>query len=138
VERIEHLSPGEHRAFYCRQRFTLNVTRADMVAAGYSPSVRLFEAAACGVPIISDVWPGLETLFVPGREILLARTVEDTQRALTAAGEEEARRIGARARKRVLAQHTAEHRAEELEGYLEELSGGASRSDRGGRRARAS
>src|SRR3954468_16814351 len=66
VERIEHLPPSEHRAFYTRQRFTLNVTRRDMIVAGYSPSVRLFEAAACGTPIISDRWPGLETFFTTG------------------------------------------------------------------------
>jgi spore maturation protein CgeB len=123
VERIEHVAPADHRAFYNRQRFTLNVTRADMVAAGHSPSVRLFEAAACGVPIISDAWPGLQEFLVPGREILVARTAEDTLRALTAVGEDEARRIGARARRCVLGRHTAEHRAEELEGYLAEVGG---------------
>jgi spore maturation protein CgeB len=118
VERIEHLGPAEHRAFYCRQRFTLNVTRAAMSAAGHSPSVRLFEAAACGVPIISDPWPGLETFFTPGRELLVARTAEDTLRTLTAIGPDEAVRLGARARRRVLASHTAEHRAQELESIV--------------------
>jgi spore maturation protein CgeB len=127
VQRIQHLSPAEHRAFYCAQRFTLNVTRAEMIAAGHSPSVRLFEAAACGVPIISDPWPGLETLFVPGRELLIARSPEDTLRALQALGDEEAQRLGARARRRVLAQHTAGHRAEELEGHVAELGARASR-----------
>ena len=63
VERIDHVPPGEHARFYNRQRFTLNVTRADMIEAGYSPSVRLFAAAACGVPIISDYWQGLEQFF---------------------------------------------------------------------------
>lgn len=128
VERIHHLPPGEHRSFYCRQRFTLNVTRADMIAAGHSPSVRLFEAAACGVPIISDTWVGIETLFVPGREILLARSSEDTLRFLNTIGREEAARIGDRARKRVLADHTAEHRALELEGHVAELSSAARRA----------
>src|SRR4051812_30192170 len=72
VKRITHLSPREHASFYNAQRFTLNVTRADMVRWGYSPSVRLFEAAACGVPIISDRWLGLDALFEPGKEILIA------------------------------------------------------------------
>jgi spore maturation protein CgeB len=72
VDYESHLPPAEHRAFYNRQRFTLNITRADMIAAGWSPSVRLFEAAACGTPIISDRWDGIETLLVPGREIVLA------------------------------------------------------------------
>jgi spore maturation protein CgeB len=129
VDRIYHLSPAEHRSFYCRQRFTLNVTRRDMIAAGYSPSVRLFEAAACGVPIISDHWAGIETIFAPGREILIARSPEDTMRALAAFGDEEAQRLGQRARKRVLAEHTALHRAEQLEGYFAEIAaGGAGRS----------
>ncbi|HEU4698796.1 MAG TPA: glycosyltransferase [Gemmatimonadales bacterium] len=117
VRRIEHLPPARHRAFYTAQRFTLNITRADMVAAGYSPSVRLFEAAACGTPIVSDWWPGLDTLFEPGTEILIARSAEDTLGFLRDLGEPERRAMGERARARVLADHTAAHRAAELEGY---------------------
>jgi spore maturation protein CgeB len=124
VERVEHLAPPEHAAFYNSQRFTLNVTRADMVRAGYSPSVRLFEAAACAVPIISDVWDGLDTLFIPGREILLARSSADTLGFLRDMSEKERRGLGERARARVLAEHTAAHRAEELETYaLEAVAG---------------
>jgi spore maturation protein CgeB len=122
VERFEHLAPGEHRAFYNRQRYTLNVTRADMRRAGYSPSIRLFEAAACGTPIISDIWPGLETFFEPGREILLAATPEDVEKVLCVFPEAERRRIGRRARERVLAEHTAAHRAATLESYLREVA----------------
>jgi spore maturation protein CgeB len=121
VKRYTHLSPARHRAFYNAQRFTLNVTRADMVEAGYSPSVRLFEAAACGTPIISDYWPGLETLFEPNHEILIAFSSEESTYYLFGLGEEERRRIGASARARVLASHTARHRALELEGYVMEL-----------------
>jgi spore maturation protein CgeB len=118
VDRFEHLPPGEHRAFYNRQRFTLNVTRADMREAGYSPSIRLFEAAACGTPIVSDDWPGLSAFFEPGREILLAATAADVERILRDVPEAERRRIGRRARRRVLAQHTAAHRAATLESYV--------------------
>jgi spore maturation protein CgeB len=121
VQRIQHLPPGEHREFYNRQRFTLNVTRADMIRAGYSPSVRLFEAAACGVPIISDFWDGLETFFVPGREILISGSAKETLSYLRDLPEEERRAIGERARRRVLEAHTAARRAEELEGYLREI-----------------
>ena len=78
VQRIHHLPPAEHRRFYNEQAFTLNITRADMIRAGYSPSVRLFEAAACGVPIITDEWPGLATFFRPHHEILVARCAADT------------------------------------------------------------
>jgi spore maturation protein CgeB len=121
VKRFVHLAPGKHRAFYNSQKFTLNITRAAMVRAGYSPSVRLFEAAACGTPIVSDAWPGLETIFVPGKEILIARTTEETLRFLREIPDAECQLIGERARKRVLAEHTAAHRALELESYALEL-----------------
>ena len=122
IARIEHLPPAAHRRFYNRQRFTLNLTRADMVTAGYSPSVRLFEAAACGTPLISDEWPGLDTFFTPGSEILIARTSQEVEHLLWELSDEEAAQIGHAARQRVLAHHTAAHRAAELEGYLLEAS----------------
>lgn len=125
VQRIDHLPPGEHRKFYNSQRFTLNVTRVDMVRAGYSPSVRLFEAAACGVPIVSDWWPGLDEILKPGREILIARNAAESLRIVKDTPENERREIAGRARARVLAAHTAAHRAEQLEGYVTEaLTGG--------------
>jgi spore maturation protein CgeB len=127
VERIEHLAPREHAAFYAAQRFTLNVTRADMVRAGFSPSVRLFEAAACATPVISDVWPGLETIFAPAEEILLARTAEDALAFVADLPEERRRAVGERARRRVLAEHTAAHRAVALEGYVREARDGRAR-----------
>ncbi|MGA7265204.1 MAG: glycosyltransferase [Stellaceae bacterium] len=123
VERIEHVTPDRHRWFYSRQRFTLNVTRADMIRMGYSPSVRLFEAAACGVPIISDWWPGLETIFVPGKHILVARSSRDVLRYLHEIPDRERRQIALRAREHLLARHTAAHRAIALETYVEELLG---------------
>ncbi|RYG46533.1 glycosyltransferase [bacterium] len=118
VRRIEHLPPAEHRAFYNAQRYTLNVTRDDMIRAGYSPSVRLFEAAACGTPIISDYWDGLDSFFEIGREILVAQSAEEALKIVRDTPEDERRRMGERARLRVLAEHTAAHRAEELEGYM--------------------
>jgi spore maturation protein CgeB len=123
VERITHLPPAEHRCFYNRQRFTLNVTRRDMIKAGFAPSVRLFEAAACGTPILSDNWPGLATLFTPGREILIVRSTEDVLGYLRNLPESERARIGASARRRVLGAHTAVHRAAELEEYVAQAAG---------------
>ncbi|HET7896818.1 MAG TPA: glycosyltransferase, partial [Flavisolibacter sp.] len=120
VQRIEHLPPSEHRRFYNSQRFTLNITRADMIKAGYAPSVRLFEAAACGTPIISDYWDGICSIFETGTEILIAKSAADTLRYLSEISEEERKAIGERARKKVLSQHTAEHRATELENYYKE------------------
>ena len=121
VARFENLPPAEHPPFYRAQRFTLNVTRAAMVEAGWSPSVRLFEAAACAVPVISDPWDGLDSFFVPGREILIAEGAEDVERHL-ALGEDTRRAIGTRARERVLLDHTAERRAEELEAHVAKVA----------------
>ncbi|MCA1689783.1 MAG: glycosyltransferase [Actinobacteria bacterium] len=120
VERIDHLPPGAHPEFYAGQGFTLNVTRADMVAAGWSPSVRLFEAGACGVPVISDRWDGLETFFRAGEEIVVADTPDDVRAAL-AAGEDVGAEMGRRARARVLAEHTGMRRVAELERHVESL-----------------
>jgi len=122
VVRVEHLSPAAHRDFYNSQRFTLNLTRARMIASGHAPSVRLFEAAACEVPIITDEWPGLEALFVPGREILVARSSADALRFLEGVDADEAGRIARRARERVLQAHTAAVRAAELERYVDEAA----------------
>ncbi len=123
VERIEHLPPSHHCAFYNRQGFTLNLTRADMVSAGYSPSVRLFEAAACATPIISDYWEGLESFFALGSELLVAHSTEDVLVYLHEMDEAERRAIGRRGYDAVMGQHTAAHRALELEGYVRELTG---------------
>ncbi|MBV8805289.1 MAG: glycosyltransferase [Sinobacteraceae bacterium] len=123
VARSEHLAPPEHRDFYTSQRLTLNVTRADMIASGYSPSVRLFEAAACGVPILTDEWNGLGDFFRPGWEILIVRTTRDVLRCVREMDAGLLEQIGARARMRVLAEHTAEQRARELEEHVRAASG---------------
>jgi spore maturation protein CgeB len=132
VERVDHLPPAEHRAFYRSQRFTLNVTRQEMILAGCSPSVRLFEAAACGVPIISDWWEGLDDLLEPGREILIAHESDDVLGYLSSIGEDDRRSIGLKARDRMLGQHTAAHRAAELERHVEQAAAGRVPSDSAG------
>lgn len=114
VERIEHLAASAHRWFYNSQKFTLNVTRRDMIRAGYSPSVRLFEAAACGVPILTDHWAGLETFFQPGLEILPVLTSDDVTSYMQMPCEQRFE-IGDNARRRTLRLHTAAVRAEEFE-----------------------
>ncbi len=119
VQRIEHLPPSGHRGFYNAQRFTMNVTRADMIKAGYSPSVRLFEAAACGTPIISDYWEGIESIFDIGSEILISISAADTINYLTEINEEERKALGERARQKVMNHHTGAHRAVELEKYYQ-------------------
>jgi spore maturation protein CgeB len=117
VQRLEHVPANEHRKFYNSQRFTLNLTRHDMVQAGFSPSVRLFEAAACGVPIITDIWPGLDTIFCLQSEILPAINAADVTSYLQMPVDR-ILEVGERARCRTLRFHTAAVRAEEFETYV--------------------
>ncbi len=122
ITRIPHLSPVWHPEFYSSSRLTLNITRRDMSIAGYSPSVRLFEAAACGTAVISDNWPGLDGFFVPGEEILLPIGADEVIRYLTELSEGELGRIGESAQTRVLAEHTSAHRALEFEREIEKAA----------------
>lgn len=122
VGRITHLSPPEHPAFYSSSRFTLNLTRDDMIAAGYSPSVRLFEASACGAAMMSDAWPGMEEFLTPGVEILLPNDTEEVATILCDWSESERLAMGQRARERILASHTASHRAAQFEEIVSSLA----------------
>lgn len=118
---VRHLPPSEHPAFFSSSRLTLNVTRRAMADMGWCPSGRLFEAAACGTAVVSDVWPGLDAFFEPGREILLANSMDDVFAALDLSDAEIAR-IANSARERTLAEHTSDNRAEELLSILAECS----------------
>ncbi len=124
VERLEHVGPADHPAFYAAQRFTLNVTRADMVAAGWSPSVRLFEAAACGTALISDRWRGLSELLPEDEALLIADGPEAVIAALETEPDATTQLRAAHARRRVLAGHTGLARAGELVAALAESSPG--------------
>jgi spore maturation protein CgeB len=114
VERLEHVAPADHAAFYAAQRFTLNITRIAMIEAGWSPSVRLFEAASCGTPIIGDRWPGLAELLPEREAILIADKTDDVVEVLTSIIERDRRAIADRARAIVLADHTGTARARQL------------------------
>jgi spore maturation protein CgeB len=124
VRHIVHLNPRWHPHLYSSSRLTLNLTRRDMVMAGYSPSVRLFEAAACGAAIASDNWPGLDSFFEPGREILLPASAAEMVRYLREIDERELRAIGLAAQARVLAAHTSQQRALEFEREVEAARSG--------------
>ncbi|MES2522088.1 MAG: glycosyltransferase [Gemmatimonadota bacterium] len=115
---VQHLPPSEHPAFFCSSKLTLNITRQAMAAMGYCPSGRLFEAAACGTPILSDYWDGIAPFFTPGAELLVARDTADALAALELT-DEELHRIGRAARDRTLTEHTADNRALDLERALE-------------------
>jgi spore maturation protein CgeB len=117
---LEPLAPDGRRGFYNEVGFALNITRTNLVSAGRSPSVRLFEAAACATPIITDPWDGLDELFEPGWEILLASNTDDVLRHLRDISDTQRRALGARGRARVRASHTAAHRVADLERYARE------------------
>ena len=120
---VRHMPPPVHPEFYCSSSLTLNVTRAAMAEMGYCPSGRLFEAAACGTPLLSDYWEGLEHFFEPGREILIARTTEDAVAALEVSPDD-LQKVAAAARERTLEEHTAACRARDLEGVLDAAASG--------------
>jgi spore maturation protein CgeB len=125
VARMEHVSPADHAPFHASCAWQVKATRRQMRAIGWSPSVTLFEAAACAAPLISDRWPGFETFFRPGTEVMVADTRADVLGALDVP-EPARRRIGEAARERILAEHTYVQRVDQLEGLLAQL--GALRS----------
>ncbi len=120
VRRVEHVPPAEHAALYCSSQATLNITRAGMARWGWCPSGRFFEAAACGTPVISDYFPGLETFFTPGEEIVIARSSSDVLAALAAPAM--LVQMAQRARARTLDEHTGEQRAGQLLSHLSQRS----------------
>jgi spore maturation protein CgeB len=121
---VRHLPPEEHPAFFSSSRLTLNVTRPAMAEMGWCPSGRLFEAAACGAPVLSDAWEGLNAFFAPGSEVLVAEGRDDAIAALDL-GDAELQRIGRLARERALAEHTSEARARELVSLLADTEAAA-------------
>lgn len=121
VKRFEHVSPADHSALYSSSRLTLNITRKEMARWGYCPSGRFFEAAACGTPIVTDWFEGLDSFFDPERELLVAKSTDDVLRALDLPGSELAH-IAQRARERTLAEHTGEHRARQLVAAIEQAA----------------
>jgi spore maturation protein CgeB len=122
VTLLGHVAPPEHAAVYGASTTTLNITRAAMARYGYCPSARLFEAAACAVPVVTDPWAGLEQFFEPGREVLVARSAEDVIDLLDRSAAE-LDRIGQAARRRALAEHSARRRAEQLVAILADRPG---------------
>ena len=127
VVKLEHISPSEHPTLYSSSRCTLNITRAEMAASGYCPSGRFFEAAACGTPIISDWFEGLDQFFAPGEEIFVAHAADHVLDALKQDGED-LRQMALCARVRTLDEHTGEHRARQLLEHCEHARSGRGRS----------
>jgi spore maturation protein CgeB len=123
VQVVEHVAPADHPALYSSSRLTLNLTRGGMARYGFCPSGRFFEAAACGTPLVSDYFPGLDSFFVPGEELFLVEDGRDVLDAMSSS-DEELSRMAERARQRTLDEHTGERRARELLRFFDEASRG--------------
>jgi spore maturation protein CgeB len=118
VRYLGHVGTAEHNAFNTTPRAVLNINRASMAAYGFSPPTRVFEAAGAGACLITDAWEGIEQFLEPGRELLVAASGAEVVAHLDRLSAEEARAIGTAARARVLAEHTYDQRAVEVERVL--------------------
>lgn len=131
VRRLGHVPTAWHNALNASAKAVLNVNRDGMARFGFSPPTRIFEAAGAGACIVSDAWPGLESFFEPGTEILVAEDGAAVAEHLRALTPERAREIGAAARRRALAEHSYASRAADfdtaLAGRLPVVSGAESR-----------
>jgi spore maturation protein CgeB len=127
VRRIDHIAPAEHSSFYSSSRLTLNITRGEMAANGWCPSGRFFEAAACGTPLITDGWDGLDSFFDLQSELRVVTSAEDVEVALSSS-DEELQSMANRARQRTLDEHSGKVRAHQLLQYIEEARSGANAS----------
>jgi spore maturation protein CgeB len=119
VDYVGHVYTADHNAFNTSPMAVLNVSRDSMARYGFSPATRVFEAAGAAACLITDAWQGVELFLEPGREILVAGDGAAVAAHVQALDEASARRIGAAACRRVLAEHTYAHRAAQLEALLE-------------------
>lgn len=119
VRRMEHVAPAEHSRFYSSSRITLNITRGEMAADGWCPSGRFFEAAACGTPLITDAWEGLDSFFDLRSELRIVSNAAAVEDALNTT-DAELNKMAARARERTLEEHTGMVRARQLLQYFDD------------------
>ncbi|RIK55179.1 MAG: hypothetical protein DCC57_05755 [Chloroflexi bacterium] len=119
VHYVGYVSTREHNAFNCSPQAVLNINRASMARYGFSPPTRVFEAAAAGACLITDAWEGIEQFLEPEREVLVAANGDAVSGYLAALDPDQARAIGAAARRRILAEHTYQHRAVQLQQILD-------------------
>lgn len=122
IRSVGHVGTGDHNAFFCSARATLNVNRDSMARYGFSPPTRVFEAAGAGACLITDQWTGIELFLEPDREVLVAADGAAVAAHLDALSPERAQIIGERGRSRILAHHTYRHRARQFNSLLEGMT----------------
>jgi len=118
VRYLGHVPPGDHNALNRSALAVLNVSRESMAANGWSPATRVFEAAGAGACLVTDAWDGIEEFLAPGEEVLVARDGAEVAELVEALDPERARQIGEAALERVLAEHTYDRRAQQVEAIL--------------------
>jgi spore maturation protein CgeB len=118
INYVGHVYTRDHNAFNCTPRAVLNVNRQSMASYGFSPATRVFEAAGAGACLITDDFVGVEIFFEPGEEILVARDGDEVAKHIRELSDGRAKKIGANALRRVLLEHTYDHRAALLEQVL--------------------
>ena len=119
VDYVGHVYTHDHNVFNSSPKAVLNVNRESMARYGFSPPTRVFEAAGAAACLITDDWEGIEMFLEPGEEVLVAASGDDVAEYVCALTEEQAREIGKAAYRRVIAEHTYAHRAEQLEKILD-------------------
>lgn len=115
VRAAGHVPTADHNVMNCSARLVLNIARDSMADTGFSPATRVFEAAGAGACVLSDAWEGIEMFLKPGEEILVARDAQDVVACVDGMRADDLAAIGAKARARVLADHTYQRRAEQVD-----------------------
>jgi spore maturation protein CgeB len=122
VFRIGHIGADQHNAFFSSGLATLIITRGSMVRYGYAPPARIFEAAGAGACLITDAAEGIEQFLEPGCEVMVAADGEEVAYLVANLTPDDARGIAAAARARILAHHTYERRARQVDALLEGMT----------------
>jgi len=124
VRYFGHAPTAAHNRLNASARLVLNLNRDSMADCGFSPPTRIFEAAGAGACVVTDAWPGIETFFIPGEEILVVESPEDLERLLRTLAPASARAIGTRMRRRALHGHSYVQRAAQVHAILQALGTG--------------
>ncbi len=126
IEYASWLPNYEVPQVFSRFKLTVHVPRRPYVEALPGiPTIRVFEALACGIPLVSAPWDDVEGLFTPGKDFLIAHTAEEMKRHLSdlLQDEEKRKEIATHGRQTILARHTCAHRVDELLNIYAELEG---------------
>jgi spore maturation protein CgeB len=119
VRYVGHVYTRDHNAFNCTPMAVLNVNRESMVRYGFSPPTRVFEAAGAGACLMTDRWEGIELFLEPEQEVIVAESGDQVAERLQALTSTQAQQMGQAAQRRILAEHTYDHRAAQVELLLD-------------------